>query len=97
MNDRDCGEPKPVVTQENRKLRAMIDEGLGWEDMDRDMNPSCPIPEPVVTSQAIELARKAFWWSAEFTAIAHDNNIRSAWEEYKEYYMGALEPKEGET
>lgn len=26
--------------------------------------------------------KKAFWWSAEFTSVVHDNNINSAWHDY---------------
>ena len=27
-------------------------------------------------------AKRAFWWSAEFTANSHDNKIADAWEEF---------------
>lgn len=27
-------------------------------------------------------AKKAFWWSAEFTSVVHDNNINAAWHDY---------------
>ncbi len=29
-----------------------------------------------------EEVKKAFWWSAEFTANVHGNNIQKAWEDY---------------
>jgi len=53
-----------------------------------------------VTEATIDLIKKAFWWSAEFTALVHSNNIRSAWEDYYERNLDdlvAVEPKEVEV
>lgn len=40
--------------------------------------------------------QRAFWWSAQFTRVVHDNNIQRAWEDYRLLKNSCDENEEGE-
>lgn len=45
---------------------------------------SKPDEEMITVEAAMVMAKRAFWWSAEFTEIVYDNDIKKAWEYYIE-------------